>query len=115
MNLITRTQHAYFDAATVLVFALAPIVIGLEGAAAGLSYALAGVHLLMSLLTSGLPGSPGRLISLPLHGLLEAVVGIALAVIGWLGLEGGEQLFFLVMAGLILLVFALTPYLDQST
>jgi hypothetical protein len=114
MNLLTPTQHAGIDVLTVVVFALAPVALGLGGTAATLSYALAGVHLLMTLLTAGLPGSPGRLVPLPLHGLVEAVVGVALGLVGWLAFDGTEQAFYLVMAALILLVFAITPYLGSS-
>lgn len=115
MNLLTRAQHAGVDILTVAVFALAPAVLGLEGTAATLAYVLAGVHLLMTLLTAGLPGAPGRLVPLPVHGLVEAVVGVALGLIGWLAYDGTEQAFYLVMAALILLVFAITPYLAPSS
>lgn len=110
MNILTRAQHAGVDILTVVVFALAPLVLGLEGSAATLAYILAGVHLLMTLLTAGLPGAPGNLVPLALHGLVEAVVGVALGLIGWLAFDGTEQAFYLVMAALILLVFAITPY-----
>jgi len=114
MNLLTRAQHAGFDILTVAVFALAPTVLGLEGTAATLSHVLAGVHLLMTLLTGGLPVSPVSLVPLPLHGLVEAFVGVALGLIGWLAYDGTEQVFYLVTAALILLVFAITPYLESS-
>lgn len=113
MNLLTRTQHAALDVITVVVFALAPAVLGLTGAAAVLSYVLAGAHLIMTLLTAGLPGAPGRVIPLALHGLVEAGVAVVIGVVGWLGFAGTAQAFYLVMAALILLVFAITPYLDS--
>lgn len=114
MNLLTREQHVVLDFATVIVFALAPLVVDLGGAAATLSYALAVIHLLMTLITSGLPRVPGRLIPLALHGMVEAVVGVVLGFVGWLAFAGRDQAFYLVMAAVILLVFALTPYLDES-
>lgn len=115
MNILTRAQHAALDIFTVVVFAAAPLVLGLEGSAATLAYILAGVHLVMTLLTAGLPGVPGRILPLALHGLIEAVVGVAIALIGWLVYDGTAQAFYLVMAALILLVFAITPYLDTSS
>ncbi len=114
MNLLTRVQHNYADMIVVVVFALAPVVLGLEGGAAVLSYALAVVHLLMTLVTDGLPYSPWRLVRLPLHGLIEAGAGIVLGLLGWLVFDGTEQAFFLVMAAVVLLVFAVTPYLDTA-
>lgn len=114
MNLLTKAQHGYIDLITVAGFAAAPIVLGLEGGAAMLSYSLAVVHLVMTMLTAGLPLAPGRFVALALHGLIEAGVGIVLGLIGWLAFDGPEQAFFLVMAALILVVFAVTPYLDES-
>lgn len=115
MNLLTRAQHAYLDALVVVVFALAPLILGLDGAGAALSYVLAGVHLIMSLVTADLPGAPQRIIPLPLHGLIEAAVAVALSLVAWLIFDGTEQVFFLVMAALILLVFAITPYVGESS
>lgn len=114
MNLLTRAQHAYLDALVVVVFALAPLMFGLDGAGAALSYVLAGVHLIMSLVTADLPGAPQRIIPLPLHGLIEAAVAVALGLVAWLIFDSTEQVFFLVMAAVILLVFAITPYVDGS-
>lgn len=115
MNLLTRAQHAYVDALAVVVFALAPLMFGLDSAGAALSYVLAGAHLIMSLVTADLPGAPQRIIPLPLHGLIEAAVAVALGLVAWLVFDSTEQVFFLVMAAVILLVFAITPYVDQSS
>lgn len=114
MNLLTRGQHLVFDVLTVVVLVFAPRVLGFEGSAVVLAYVLAGIHLLMTFLTSGLPGSPGRLVPLPLHGLVEAAVGSALGLVGWLAYDGTEQAFYLVVGAVMLLVFAITPYLDPS-
>lgn len=114
MNLLTRAQHAGVDILTVVIFAVAPLALGLEGSAGTLAYILAGVHLLMTLSTAGLPGTPASVVPLPLHGLIEAVVGVVLGLVGWLAYDGTEQAFYLVMAALLLLVFAITPYLDKS-
>lgn len=110
MNLLTRAQHSFLDVLVVIVFALAPATLGMTGAAATLSYILAAVHLGMSLLTADLPGAPLRVIPLPLHGLIEAAVGVILGVVAWLAFDGTEQTFYLVIAAVILLVFAITPY-----
>lgn len=114
MNLLTRAQHALADVVAILVFALGPTVLSLEGGAAGLSYALALVHLVMTLLTDGLPATPGRLIPLPLHGLVEAGVGVGLGLVGWLAFDGTAQAFYLVMAAVILAVFVVTSYIEDS-
>lgn len=113
MNLLTRAQHAYIDVLVVLVFALAPLVLGLQGGAATLSYVLAGAHLLMSLVTADLPMAAARLIPLALHGLIEAGVGVILGFVGWLAFDDTAQAFYLVMAAVILLAFAVSPYLGE--
>lgn len=114
MNILNRTQHGYLDLVTVVVLALAPLVLGLEGGAAVLSYVLAAVHLLMTLMTAGLGVSLAGIIPLSLHGLVEAVVGVTLGLLGWLAFDDTAQAFYLVMAAIILFVFAITPYLDRA-
>ena len=51
MKLITPTVHGYLDYLTVVVFLLAPKLLGLEGLPALLSWTLAGVHLALTLVT----------------------------------------------------------------
>ena len=51
MKPISLTLHGAIDYLAVLIFVVAPAVIGLSGWPAVLSYALAGIHLLMTLLT----------------------------------------------------------------
>lgn len=110
MNIISARQHGYIDLMTVAVFALAPVVIGLDGAAAILSYVLAVVHVGMTVVTAGLPVGLRADIPLALHGLVEMAVGLVLALVGWLAFEGAAGNFYLVMAAVILAVFAVTSY-----
>lgn len=115
MNLLTRSQHSYVDLITVVVFLVAPLLLDFSTGAAILAYVLGGVQLIMTGVTEGLPLSVGRLVPLPLHGLIEAVVGVVLGLIGWLVFDGDAGAFYLAMAAVILLVFAITPYLDQAS
>ena len=84
MNIIDLKSHSYFDLVTVAVFAVAPGVLGLTGGAAMLAYFLALVHLVMTLITDGLPVSVRGIVPAPLHGLVDAAVGVLLALVGWL-------------------------------
>jgi hypothetical protein len=52
MKVISDTAHGILDYLTVAIFALAPGVLGLSGFAALVSYALAAIHLVMTLLTN---------------------------------------------------------------
>jgi hypothetical protein len=51
MKPISLTVHGAIDYIAVVIFAVAPAVIALSSWPAVLSYALAGIHLLMTLLT----------------------------------------------------------------
>lgn len=114
MSLLTRAQHFALDVVIALVFALAPSVFAFEGLAAVLAYVLAAVHLVMSLLTKGMPLSRAGVFPFALHGLIEAAVGVVLGLVGWLVFEDVEQAFYLAMAALIVLIFAVTSYLDPA-
>lgn len=51
MKIISPQVHGYLDYFTVVVFLLAPTLMGLTGIPALLAYALAGIHLAMTLVT----------------------------------------------------------------
>jgi hypothetical protein len=111
MKIISDTTHGVLDYATVLVFALAPIVVGLTGTAALISYALAAIHLLMTILTD-MPLGIVKVVPVKLHALVELVVGPVL-VLGALALPtlfGGGATFFVIMGVAILLVWLLSNY-----
>lgn len=112
MKLISPQLHGMLDYALVVVFALAPTVAGLPGAAATLSYGLAAVHLLLTLM-SDLPVAVAPLIPTALHGIIEAAVGLALGLVGWLAFDGMASTFFLAMAVAVLVVWLLTDYMRQ--
>ena len=80
MKIISPRMHGYLDYVTVVAFLLAPTLIGLTGLPAMLAYLLAGVHLLMTLLTE-FPLGIVKLIPLPLHGWVERVVGPVLVLV----------------------------------
>lgn len=104
MTLISPSGHRLLDGLTVVGFAAAPFVIPLSGAAAGLAWALAVVHLLMTLATS-FPDRPRGVVPLQWHGSVELLVGAALLaapfVAGW---AGPARWFYLLAGGVILVV-----------
>lgn len=110
MRILGPSTHGALDIVTVIVFAVAPTLIGFEGFAATLAYVLAAVHLVMSVVTEGLPISVSNLVPLPLHGMVEAVVGVTIGLIGWLAFDGAAQTFYLLMGIVILLVFSVSRY-----
>ncbi len=69
MKIISIKNHGFLDYITVLAFALIPTFFGFEGITAYLSYALAAIHLLMTLLTA-FPLSMAKVIPVKLHKLV---------------------------------------------
>ncbi len=111
MKVISDTTHGILDYATVGLFALAPSVLGLTGTAALISYALAGIHLAMTVLTD-MPLGVIKVIPMKLHALVELLVGPTL-VIGALALPAlfaGGQTFFMAAGVLIFVVWLLSNY-----
>lgn len=81
MNL-PPTLHGVLDYATVGAFAALPTLAGLEGEPAQVCYGLAGVHLLLTLLTR-FPMGVVKVLPLWLHGAIEFLVGPALIALPW--------------------------------
>lgn len=112
MKPISLTPHGAIDYLAVLIFVAAPAVIGLSGWPAVLSYALAGIHLLMTLLTD-FPAGAIKLVPVALHNWVERIVGPVLIILAFLPLNGATQnarIFFGIMGVVILAVERLTAY-----
>lgn len=110
MNLIPPSIHRALDLVTVAIFALAPIFLHLSGLPATISYALAVIHLLLTLATK-FPDVGKRPIRFRLHGTIELVVGIVLIVLPWAaGWVGTARVFYMVMGVLILIIRGLSKY-----
>ncbi len=112
MNRISPRLHGYLDYVTVVVFLLAPTLIGLTGLPAQLAYALAGIHLVMTLLTD-FPLGVAKLIPFPMHGWIERAVGPLLVLASFLpgfATDTTAQVFYLVMGVVIIAVGLLTDY-----
>ncbi|HEV2749834.1 MAG TPA: hypothetical protein VGV12_04850 [Gemmatimonadales bacterium] len=108
MRWIGPTLHRSLDFVTVAAFALAPTLLHLTGVAALLSYALALVHLILTLLTQ-FPAGPARVVPFAWHRAIELVVGLALVLLSRLAQWGGAaQTFYLVAGIVIFAVWALS-------
>ena len=111
MKVISDTTHGLLDYLTVAIFALAPTILGLSGVAALVSYALAAIHLVMTVLTD-MPLGVLKIIPIRLHALVEMLVGPILVVAALVlpTLLGDKREFFLVMGLVILAVWMLSSY-----
>jgi hypothetical protein len=111
MKVITDTNHGILDYVTVALFALAPSIFGFAGTAALISYALAAIHLTMTLLTD-MPLGVIKVIPMKLHSIVEMLVGPVL-VIGALALPNlvtGGRGFFVAAGAVIFVVWLLSDY-----
>jgi len=112
MKFIDNKIHGFLDYITVIAFAAIPTVLGLEGIPAYLSYTLAGVHFLMTILTNFELGIV-KIIPLKVHAWVETAVGPVLIVIPWvLGFSGDMKasITFIAAGIVIILVGRLSQY-----
>jgi hypothetical protein len=114
LKLLNDTIHGVLDYGVVLVFALAPSLLGITGPSATLCYLLAVVHLLVTVLTD-MPYGVKKLIPMQWHGHIELVVGLALVICPWIfsDLLASGQLFFTLMGAVIFFVWASSNYGDK--
>ena len=118
MKLIAPGFHRTLDFAAVVVFAVAPLVMGLGGLGlpAVLCWAIALVHLIVTLLTR-FPGRTAGTIALVAHGVIELAVSVFLIASSWLFgfAPGSPARYFFVTAGAVLfLVWILTDYAGRG-
>jgi hypothetical protein len=110
MKPISLTAHGAVDYLAVVIFAVAPAVIGLSGRPAVLSYALAGIHLLMTLLTD-FPTGVIKVLPIVLHQWVERIVGPLLIILALIAMtETPARAFFVAMGVIIFAVERLTAY-----
>lgn len=112
MRFINARIHGMLDFIIVAVFLLAPLLVGLGGAPAAISYTLAVVHLVMTLMTR-FPAGRWKTVPFFVHGIVELIVGVALLILpSFAGYSPGSpaRRFYLAMGAVILVIWALTAY-----
>ena len=111
MKIIPNTIHGTLDYVTVALFALAPSLFGFMGTAAMIAYALAAIHLTMTLLTNT-PLGMIKIIPMKLHALVELLVGPVLVIgaLAFPSLVAGGRVFFVAAGLAIFLVWLLSEY-----
>jgi len=114
LKFLSDKMHGILDYGVVLIFALAPTLLGIAGTAAFLCYALAAIHLAMTFFTD-MPLGVVKIIPIKLHGTIELIVGLALIVAAWTiaDLQSG-QLFFTLMGAVIFFVWVSSNYGDPK-
>jgi len=83
MKFISPKIHGIIDYLVVVFLLASPTIFGFTGLLATFTYALGGVHLLLTILTAYSAGLI-KVIPLALHGLIEFVVGVVLIVLAFI-------------------------------
>lgn len=112
MRLLGPRIHGYVDVAMILIFALAPFVVGLGGPPALISWGLALVFLILTIATR-YPMGMAKQIPFLAHGLVELVIAIFVAVLPRMGgyAPGSPaRRFYWTMAIIIAVVWLITDY-----
>lgn len=110
MRFISPGAHRALDFVAVAAFALAPTLLRLSGFAAILAYALAAVHVMLTLLTA-FHRETREAVPLPAHGWIELAVGMALVTLPWItAWQGTPRTFYLAAGTVILVVWLLSRY-----
>ena len=112
MKILSPRGHGYIDYLVVLGFFAAPTVLELDGPPLAACYALACLHLVLTIATNA-PWGVVRSIPFPLHGIVEFFAAIVIMGLPWLiGAHGDATVrHFFVGSGLfVLAVFLITDY-----
>ena len=114
MGIIPPNVHRLLDFVAVVAFVLAPTLFHLHGNTVILAYALAVIHLAMTLATQ-FPGAPRRPIPYHVHGYVEFAVGVLLIALPFVRhWTFGARQFFPAIGIVIVVIWALTRYRDAA-
>jgi len=116
MKFISPKVHGIIDYLVVVFLLISPTIFGFTGLLATFTYALGGVHLLLTILTAYSVGLV-KVIPLALHGLIEFVVGIVLIVLAYTLFKDDAtgKLFYIVFGTVVLLTWLVTDYTGNTT
>ncbi len=112
MKFIDRSTHALADFFIVVFLALIPGWIELTDFVETFIYMLAGVHLVLAIITDS-KGGALKLIPFRIHGIIEFFVGIFLVASPWMfgfAEHQTDKIFILSVGFGMLLVFTFTRY-----
>jgi hypothetical protein len=116
MRIVSARVHGILDIALVGIFLIGPIVYGLGGSPAAISYILAAVYLVLTLLTR-YPMGIRKTIPFMVHGLIELFIGVFLVILPTIaGYAPGSpaRRFYTVVGAFILVLWALTAYRERE-
>ena len=114
MKIISPKLHGIIDYLVVVFLLASPILFGLSHEIGLYTYALAVVHLLLTILTDFNAGLL-KVIPLPIHGFIELIVGVALIIIAFTLLKNdmAAHMFYAGFGIAVLAVYLLSDYRKQ--
>jgi len=104
--------HGILDYLLVILLIFGPSLAGFTGRQAKLCWLLAAVHFVLTVLTR-FPLGIKKIVGLPIHGAIEAIVGVLLLILPWLHEFSRGVLsrnFFVGVGVLVLAIWAMTDY-----
>jgi hypothetical protein len=111
MKFITPNVHGFLDLLGVVFLLLSPGIWGFAGLLATFTYCLAGLHLLLTLLTQFNVGLI-KLIPFPVHAAIEFLFAIILLILAYtlFNHEVKGKLFYIIFGTVVLLTWLFTDY-----
>ena len=116
MKIISSKLHGVLDYTVVIFLLASPTIFKMDGFLCSFTYTLAAVHSLLTILTRFELGII-KVIPLPLHGIIEFFVAIALSLVSFWFNRNGNALgfyFYLYFAIAVMLVFIATDYKNTN-
>ncbi len=116
MKVISSKVHGVLDYLTVIFLILSPSIFNMDDGLRTCTYVLAGLQLIVSILTDYEPGLI-KVIPFKVHGLIEMAAAVILAIIAFLFLHNDSETgfyFYLVLAVIYLIVFILTDFREKN-
>ena len=110
-EIIAPKAHAIIDYLVVVFLVLSPGLFGLTGYVEIFTYALAGIHLLFSILTD-YHGGLIKVIDFSLHGKIEFMVSEVLIILAYtfFNHDVAAKMFYQAFGSALLLIWLLTHY-----
>jgi accessory gene regulator protein AgrB len=112
MKVLTPRTHGILDYVTVIAFLLAPTLFDVSGLPVTISYLLAVVHLVLTIITA-FPLGLIKAVPFRLHGMIELTVSIILVLLPWLlGFASipAARNFYVATGIVIFIVWLITDY-----
>ena len=116
MKFISTKIHGFIDLLVVVFLLASPSYFGFTGVLATFTYALAAVHLILTILTNYTVGI-FKVIPLTIHGSIEFIVGIALIVLAYTLFKDNAdgKLYYVILGTVVLLTWLVTDYKGVTT